>query len=150
MSKTSDTQTVIPTLTLEGAAKAIDLYKKAFNAKEEYRMDGPGGKIMHACITIGNSKMFITDASPETGCGAPSQSGFYCYVDDVDAMHAQAKKAGMTEYCPVDDMFWGDRTGSVKDPFGITWSLAKHVRDVSPEEMEKGRQEFLSKMKKAA
>ncbi len=146
MAKNTDetSQSVIPSLLLNGAAKAIELYKKALGAKEVYRMDGPGGKIMHACIEIGNSKIFLGDTTAKMN--TPSSSSFYLYVDDVDTSFKQAKQAGLSEAWPVSDMFWGDRMGAVTDSFGIKWTLATHVRDVSPEEMEKGKQEWLKKM----
>ena len=139
--------TVTPSLTVNGAAKAIELYKKAFGAKEEYRMecDDGSGKIMHACIQIGDSKLFLADTNPKMGCGTPSVSSFYVYLNDVDAAFKQAKQAGCSETYPVQDMFWGDRTGSLKDSFGIQWTLATHVREVSPKEMEEGRKKFMSK-----
>lgn len=135
--------TLTPTLVIDGAAKAIELYTKAFGAKEEYRMPSPdGGKIMHACIRIGSSKVFLTDANQQM---APSASGFYVYVNDVDAAFAQATKAGLKETMPLQDMFWGDRIGSVQDPFGIKWMLATHKRDVSPQEMEEARKKMSAK-----
>jgi PhnB protein len=136
--------TITPSLNIDGAAKAIDLYKKAFGAKEEYRMECPdgSGKIMHACLSIGDSKLFVADTNPKMGCGTPSVSSFYMYFDDVDKVAKQAKAAGLSELMPVQDMFWGDRTGTVKDPFGNSWTLATHVRDVSPEEMEEGKKSF--------
>lgn len=138
---------VTPTLILNGAAKAIETYKKAFGAQELYRMECPGGtgKIMHACITIGDSKLFLADTNPQMGCATPSVSTFYVYLEDVDATFKQAKQAGLAEASPVQDMFWGDRTGTVKDSFGIHWTLATHVRDVSPEEMEEARKKFGAK-----
>lgn len=140
--------TITPSLNINGAAKAIDTYVNAFGAKEVYRMEMPGSsKIMHACLQIGDSKLFLADTSPEMGCGTPSASTFYLYVDDVDKVHKQAKAAGLSEFYPVKDMFWGDRTGSVKDAYGNIWTIATHTREVSPEEMEEGRKNF---MKKAA
>ncbi len=135
--------TITPSLSLTDAAKAIDLYKKALGAQELYRMEWPGtGKIMHACLQIGTSKIFLADHMPEMGCGAPSQSSFYLYLDNVDAAFKQAKAAGLSEMMPVSDMFWGDRIGGLQDPFGIYWTLATHVRDVSPQEMEEGRKQW--------
>lgn len=129
--------TVTPTLIVNDAAKAIELYTKAFGAKETYRLNCPeSGKIMHACIQIGASKVFLCDTHPKM-CATPSNSSFYLYFKDVDASFKQAKQAGMQETSPVQDMFWGDRTGNVKDTFGNSWTLATHVRDVSPEEMDK-------------
>lgn len=136
--------TITPTLTVNGAAKAIELYKKAFGATEDYRME-EGGRIMHACLTLGSSKIFLSDAMPETGCGAPTSSSFYLYMDDVDSAFKQAARAGLKELFPVTDMFWGDRTGCIEDPFGNKWTIATHVRDVTPEEMEEGRRKFAHK-----
>jgi uncharacterized glyoxalase superfamily protein PhnB len=97
---------------------------------------------MHACIQIGSSKLFLTDVNPQMGCGAPSQSGFYVYIDDVDAGFKKALQNGMKEVSSLQDMFWGDRTGCLVDPFGIKWNLATHKRDVSPQEMEEARKKF--------
>lgn len=137
--------TVTPSLMVKDAAKAIELYKKAFGAKVESRMEMPdgSGKIMHAVLVIGNSKLFIADAMPEMGCGAPSVSSFYLYLPDVDAAAKQSLQAGMKEMYPVKDMFWGDRMGAVEDAFGIKWTLATHVKDVSPEEMAEGAKNFM-------
>lgn len=138
--------TLTPTLIVNGAAQAIDLYVKAFGATETYRMPDPKtGKIMHACIQIGTSKLFLCDVNPEMGCGTASTSNFYVYLNDVDATFRQAKQAGLEEAQPVQDMFWGDRTGTMKDRFGNRWTLATHVRDVSPEEMEEARKKFAAK-----
>lgn len=140
--------TVTPTLNINGAAKAIALYDKAFGASEDYRMECPEtGKVMHACLSVGDSKLFVADAMPEMGCGTPSNSTFYLYVDDVDAAYKQAKQVGLSEVMQPEDMFWGDRVGGLKDAFGIQWTLATHVRDVSPAEMEKGRDAWMQKMK---
>ena len=104
---------------------------------------------MHACLQIGNSKFFLSDLNPNMGTTTPSVSNFYVYLSDVDAAFKQAKKAGLNEEFPVQDMFWGDRTGVVKDPFGNRWTLATHVRDVSADEMEEGRKKFLESKKAA-
>lgn len=129
--------TVTPTLVVNDAAKAIALYTKAFGAKETYRLNCPdSGKIAHACIQIGTSKIFLCDTHPEM-CATQTQTNFYLYFENVDASFKQAKQAGMQETSPVQDMFWGDRTGNVKDGFGNSWTLATHVRDVSQEEMVK-------------
>ena len=136
-------QSVIPTLVVDGAAKAIELYKKALGAKEEYRMNDPNsGKIVHACIQIGNSKLFLCDVNPNMGVPSPIPSKLYVYLPDVDASFKQAKQAGLSEVMPPQDMFWGDRMGAVKDPFGISWTLATHVREVSPKELEEGQKKF--------
>jgi len=138
--------TLIPSLSVKDATKAIALYKQAFGATEDYCMEDPkSGQVMHACLTMGTSKIFVADEFP--GCPVTSSS-FYMYMPDVDTALDQAKKAGLKETMPVQDMFWGDRNGSVMDEFGINWCLATHKRDVSPEELEKGRDEWLAKMEK--
>jgi len=136
--------TLTPSIIVDGAAKAIKLYEKTFGAKELYRMECPdkSGKIMHACVQIGSSKLFLSDTMPQMGCSTPSVSNFYVYLEDVDAAFKQAKQAGLNELAPLQDMFWGDRTCTFRDSFGIGWTLASHVRDVSPEEMEKGAKQF--------
>ncbi|NDF12408.1 MAG: VOC family protein [Proteobacteria bacterium] len=135
-------QTLTASLLVEDAAHAIDMYTHALGAKEIYRMAAPNGKIMHACLMIGNSQFFIADLSPEMGCATPSSMGFYIYTPDVDEAFKKASDAEMKPLYEPKDMFWGDRTGTLVDDFGITWTLATHTRDVSPEEMEKGRQAF--------
>jgi uncharacterized glyoxalase superfamily protein PhnB len=138
--------TITPTLVVDGAAQAIDLYIKAFGAMETYRMASPiTGKIMHACIQIGSSKLFLCDVMPEMGCATASASSFYLYMNDVDATFRQAMQAGLTETSPVTDMFWGDRVGNVQDRFGNRWTIATHVRDVSPQEMEEARMKMATK-----
>jgi len=139
--------TITCNLNLDGAAQAIELYKKAFGAKEISRMESPdkSGKIIHACLQIGTSKLFIADVNPEMGCAEPSVSSFYLYMEDVDSAFKQAKQAGLEEKYPVTDMFWGDRTGSLKDQFGVMWTIATHVRDVSDKEMEEGSKNFMNK-----
>lgn len=140
---------VIPSLVLKDAAKAIETYKKAFGAKELSRMQNPEtGKIMHACIEIGTSRLFLSDEMP--GCMAASNSSFYMYMPDVDAAFAQAKSSGLTEKFAPQDMFWGDRMGTVVDENGIAWTLATHKRDVSPEDMQKGAKEMATRMKEGA
>jgi uncharacterized glyoxalase superfamily protein PhnB len=142
--------TITPSLVVNGAADAIDFYTKAFGAKEVYRMpDEQSGKIMHACLEIGSSRIFLCDAMPDMGCN-PTNANFYLYLSNVDATFNQAKQAGCEEKSMPEDMFWGDRVGCVTDRFGNTWTLATHVRDVSPQEMEEGRKNFAVKMGKAA
>jgi PhnB protein len=138
--------TLTPTLILSDAAGAIELYKKAFGAQEMYRLDSPdSSKVMHACIKIGDSRLFLSDLNPEMGCTTASVSNFYLYMDDVDNAFKQAKQAGLEEIQPVQDMFWGDRTGCMKDSFGNTWTIATHVRDVSPEEIKEAAKKMTSK-----
>lgn len=141
--------TVIPALVLKDAAKAIETYQNAFGAKVLHNLKCPEtGKIMHACLEIGTSKIFLSDEMP--GCMAASNSSFYLYMPDVDASFTQAKKAGMTEKFAPQDMFWGDRMGTVTDENGISWSIATHKRDVSPDEMDRGAKEMAARMKESA
>ena len=134
--------TITPTLALEDASAALALYAQAFGGKEDYRMEIPGSKkIMHACMTLGNSKLFLCDTSP-TMCASPTSSRFYLYFEDVDGAFAKATKAGLETVREPKDMFWGDRVGAVKDKFGIVWTLASHMRDVSPEEMAEAQKQF--------
>jgi uncharacterized glyoxalase superfamily protein PhnB len=131
---------VTPYLVIEGAGAAIDFYKRAFGAEEVMRMPGPDGNVMHAEIRIGGSIVMLGEACPERGHpGAKALKGspvsIMLYVDDADAIAAQAQKAGAKITQPVADMFWGDRYGSLEDPFGHRWSVATHVRDVSEAEM---------------
>jgi uncharacterized glyoxalase superfamily protein PhnB len=134
-------RTVTPHLICAGAADAIEFYKKAFGAVETARLPGPQGKIMHAMLRIGDSALMLVDEMPEWGALGPkalkgSPVTIHLYVDDVDAFAARAVKAGAKITMPVEDMFWGDRYGKLEDPFGHHWSLATHLRDVSPEEMQ--------------
>lgn len=132
--------TVTPHLVCSDAAKAIEFYKQAFNAVEMIRVPGPGGKLIHASVRIGDSLVMLVDENPQWDCLSPltlkgSPVTIHLQVDDVDAVFNQAVKAGATITMPVDDMFWSDRYGVVKDPFGHQWSIATHVRDVSSEEI---------------
>ena len=132
---------VTPHLICAGAADAIEFYKKAFGAVEATRLPGPNGKLMHAAVRIGDSTVMLVDEMPEWGALGPkslkgSPVTIHLFVDDVDAVVARAVKAGAKVTMPVDDMFWGDRYGKLEDPFGHHWSVATHVRDVSPEEMQ--------------
>jgi PhnB protein len=140
--------TVTPGLIINGAADAIELYKDALGAEEIYRMDDDNGKIMHACILIGNSNVFISDTSEKMDCADPSKSSFYLYLDDVDSAYSRATQAGMKGLHEVRDMFWGDRTGTVVDRFGNHWTLATHMREVSPQEMAEGKKQFVKEMEK--
>ena len=138
---------VTPHLICTGAADAIEFYKKAFNAVEMMRMPTPQGKIMHACVRIGDSNVMLVDEMPEWGALSPkslkgSPVTIHLAVDNVDAFVAQAVAAGAKITMPVADMFWGDRYGKIEDPFGHSWSVATHIRDVSPQEMQKAAAEF--------
>jgi PhnB protein len=140
--------TVTPYLIINGAAEALDFYKKAFGATEVMRMPMPDGKIAHAEIKIGDSHIMLAD-EPEGAAAAtpdhqvlkgPKQTGrtsvgICLYVEDVDALSKQAMAAGAKELRPVVNQFYGDRSGTYQDPFGHVWTIATHVEDVSPEEM---------------
>jgi PhnB protein len=137
--------TVTPYLYINGAAKSLEFYKKAFGAIELFRMPGPGGKIGHAEIKIGDSPIMLADEHPEMGARSPDSIGgtavgIVLYVEDVDALFKQAVAAGAKVERPVQDQFYGDRSGSLIDPFGHKWHLATHKEDVSPEEMQKRMQ----------
>jgi len=146
---------VTPHLICAGAAKAIDFYTKAFGAVEEGRLPGPDGRIMHAAIRIGDSTVMLVDEMPEWGALGPkplkgSPVPIHLYVDDVDGFVARAVKAGAKVTMPVADQFWGDRYGKLEDPFGHHWSVATHVRDVSPDEMQKAMREMKPMQKAGA
>ena len=141
----NDMHTVTPHLVCAGAAEAIEFYKKAFNAIEVGRLPGPQGKLMHAMIRIGDSSVMLVDEMPEwCSLGPKSLKGspvtIHLYVEDVDSVVARAVAAGAKVTMPVADMFWGDRYGKLEDPFGHQWSVATHLRDVSPEEMQQAMQ----------
>lgn len=131
---------VTPYLAIEGAAEAIEFYKRAFGAEEVSRLPGPNGGVAHAEIRIGGAVIMLGEACPERGVfGAKALKGspvsIHLYVDDVDAVAARAQKAGAKVTMPVTDMFWGDRYGTFEDPFGHRWGVATHMRDVSGAEM---------------
>jgi len=135
-------QTITPYLHVKGAGQAIEFYKKAFNAVVIVRMDLPGGQVGHAEIRIGNSIIMLGDEQPAMNIAGPETRGgvttsFYVYVENVDLAFPKALAAGGTEIRPVQNMFWGDRIGVLRDPFGHEWSLSTHVEDVPPEEMDK-------------
>jgi len=124
---------VTPALNQANAAQTIDFCKKAFGAKERMRMAGPGGKIMHAEIVIGDSIVMLNDEMQE-----PAQpASLFLYVQDVDKTIAKAVKAGATVLMAAQDMFWGDRFGRIADPAGNKWGIATHREDVTPREMKK-------------
>ncbi len=136
-----DMHTITPHLVCAGAADAIAFYKKAFNAVEGGRLPGPQGKLMHAMIRIEGSAVMLVDEMPECGALGPkslkgSPVTIHLYVKDVDAVVARAAAAGAKVTMPVADMFWGDRYGRLEDPFGHHWSVATHIRDVTPAEMQ--------------
>jgi PhnB protein len=129
-----------PYLAVDDAAEAIKYYKKAFGAKERVRMEAPDGKIGHAELEIGDSLVMLSDPFPQASTRPPKELGgttasVFMYVEDVDAVVERAVDAGATVTMEVADQFWGDRFGTVTDPFGHVWSIATHVEDVAPEAM---------------
>jgi PhnB protein len=133
--------TVSPYLAVDDAARAIDYYVSAFGAKELFRMDAPGGRVGHAELQIGDSRIMLSDPFPQSSTRPPKELGgttgsVFMYVEDVDAVVKRAVAAGATITMEPDNMFWGDRFGTITDPFGHVWSIATHVEDVPPEEME--------------
>ena len=148
-------QGCVPYVIYEDVAKAIAFYKEALHATEQMRLEGPDGRIAHAQIVVSGTTIMM--GSPMPGCAskAPTKEisspvSFYVYVADVEQAFARAKRAGMSEIMPVKDMFWGDRTGAVADPFGYQWTLAQFVRRMSPDELKKGHNEMIKQMENAA
>jgi PhnB protein len=134
--------TLTPYLIVDGAARAIDFYKKAFGAIEAMRLDGIGGKIGHAEIVIGQSRIMLADEHPEMDARGPKALGgspvtLHLYVDDADAWMARALAAGATLKRPIADQFYGDRMGGVTDPFGYTWWLAMRKETLPAEELRR-------------
>ncbi len=134
---------VTPYLIIRGAAQAIDYYKKVFGATEVFRMDAPDGKVGHAELQIGDSRIMLADENPSMGEGYASATSIgaspvslYLYIPDVDQVVERAAAAGAKILKPVQDQFYGDRSGFIQDPFGHLWGIATHVEDVSPEELE--------------
>lgn len=147
---------ITPSCVVRDAASAIDFYKRAFGAEELERMTEPeGGRIVHAELRIGDSRFFLCDEIPEMGLRSPASlggtpCGFYVYVEDVDQAFKKAVGAGAKIMQPVTDMFWGDRTGSVTDPFGCKWDLATRKEEVPPDEIKRRGEEFFRSMSKKA
>jgi PhnB protein len=144
-------RTLTPYLAVDDATKAIEFYERAFGAKERSRMPGPDGKIAHAEIVIGDSVVMLSDPFPQSSVKPPTQiggttAGLFMYVKDVDAAYRRAIDAGATETMPPADMFWGDRFGTVTDPFGHSWQIATHIEDLTPEEMAERGQEAMASM----
>jgi PhnB protein len=143
--------TVSPYLAVDNAARAIEYYARAFGAKEVVRMDGPGGTIGHAELEVGDSRIMLSDPFPQASTRAPKDLGgtsasVFMYVEDVDAVVKQAVDAGATVAMEVADQFWGDRFGTITDPFGHVWSIATHVEDVPPEEMAERAKAAMAEM----
>jgi len=147
---------ITPNLTVSDGKKAVEFYKKAFGAKEVHVMLFPGsGKFMHAELEIGDSRFMLGEEMPEMQCFSPlhyqgTPVGQYLYVKDCDKVFEQAVKAGATSVMSPEDMFWGDRCGAVKDPFGHKWSIATHKKDLTPQQMEEGAKKWTEQMSKKA
>jgi len=134
--------TATPYLIVKGAADALDFYKRAFNATELFRMADPSGKVMHAEMRIGNSIIMLADEHPEMGYRGPSSVGGFTvsimlYVENVDEVFDRAVKAGAKAQRPVQNQFYGDRSGTLEDPFGHVWTISTHVEDVPPDELKR-------------
>jgi PhnB protein len=147
--------TVTASLIVRNAAAAIEFYKKALGAEERMRMATPDGRIGHAELKIGDSFIFVADEMPGMSCKSPQSLGgtannLFLYVEDVDKSFQRATDAGVQVVMPVSDMFWGDRFGSFMDPFGHSWSMATHVEDLSPQEIEERAKAFHAQMAEQA
>jgi PhnB protein len=134
---------ITPYLVINGAAQAIEYYKKVFGATEVFRMDQPDGKVGHAEVQIGDSRVMLADENPSMGQGHTSAASIgaspvslYLYIPDVDRVVERAVSAGAKILKPVQDQFYGDRSGFIEDPFGHLWGIATHVEDVAPQELE--------------
>jgi PhnB protein len=140
-----------PYLAVPDAARAIDFYKQAFGAREINRMPGPDGKVAHAELQIGDSKLMLSDPFEQSTVRPPSERGgptasIFMYVEDCDATFEQATAAGAQVEMALQDMFWGDRFGSLVDPFGHLWSIATHKEDLSEEEMAERSKSAMAQM----
>jgi PhnB protein len=140
--------TATPYLIIKGAAAALDFYKQAFGATELFRMAGPDGRIGHAEIRIGDSQIMLADEVPGMGFLSPQTLGgspisLMLYVPDVDKVFQQAVAAGATSQRPVQNQFYGDRSGTLKDPFGHVWTIGTHVEDVPPDELRRRAEAFM-------
>jgi PhnB protein len=140
-----------PYLAVEDAARAIDFYKEAFGAEETIRMPGPDGKIAHAELQLGDSKLMLSDPFPHSDVQPPSSRGgptasVFMYVEDVNATFEQAQRAGAKVVTELEDMFWGDRFGTLSDPFGHIWSVAQHTEDLTDEEMAERSKAAMAQM----
>ncbi len=145
--------TATPSLVVSNSKEAIEFYKKAFDANEIYQFPAPDGSIMHAMIQIGDSYVMMSDEMAAMGCKSPTTIGgtavtLHLYVEDADKIFNQAVEAGATVTMPIMDAFWGDRFGTVLDPFGHSWAIATHKIDMTPEGLRKAGEEFFAKMAK--
>jgi PhnB protein len=136
--------TLTTQLAIDGCDRAIEWFKKAFGAELLSRAPDPSGKkVWHAAMRIGDSTIFVNDVFPEMGGGVQTAS-MWIYTDKVDEWFKRATEAGATVTMPMADMFWGDRMGSVKDPFGNRWNLTQHMKDLTPEQMKKAQDDFVA------
>ena len=144
-----------PMFMFKDARKAIDFYKSAFGAQERYTMPGPDGKgVMHAEVLVGDSIIMMGDENPHESCKSAETIGgspisFYLYVDNVDAAFRRAVEAGAKVQMEVQEMFWGDRCGSVQDPFGYNWMIGTHTRDLTSEEIQEGAKAAFTEMSRS-
>ena len=137
-----------PYLIVNDAAGAITFYQEAFGATEVMRMDAPGGRVGHAELRIGDSRIMLADEFPDMGARGPKAIGgtpvsLHLYVEDVDAVAKRAVAAGAKEVRPAKDQFYGDRLGTVEDPFGHVWHISTHVEDVPPDELKRRAQQSM-------
>jgi PhnB protein len=142
-----------PALVCKNAERAIEFYKQAFDAKELNRMQGPGDKIGHAELQIGDSRLMLSDEFPgmaNAPSGNTTSNSIVLYTDNVDTVFERAVKAGAKVEMPLENQFWGDRYGKLRDPFGHQWGLAQHVEDVAPAEMERRAKAWMAEMSKKA
>jgi len=138
-SKPDGYHSITPSFCVDGAQQFIDFLKQVFDAQDRFTMGGPGGKILHAELNIGDSAIMVGDVMPQWSAKTNS---LYVYVDDVDEAYARALKAGATSIRAPENAFYGDRTSSVSDPFGNIWGIATHVEDVPPDELKKRAEAF--------
>lgn len=143
---------VTPMFMFKDARKAIEFYKNAFGAQERFAMPGPDGKgVMHAEVQVGDSIIMMGDEHPQEACKSAESMGgspisFFIYVENVDSAFRRAVEAGATVKMEVQEMFWGDRCGSVQDPFGYNWMIGTHTRDLNPEQIAEGAKAFFAEM----
>ncbi len=143
--KPENSKNVTPYFTLKDVDKAIDFYQDVLGAKLEFRMDGPDGKVMHASMRIGDSEIMMTEHRPDSFCNKLTAAATYVYVDNPDEAVERARQKGAKVVMEPMDMFYGDRTACFDDPFGQNWTVAVHVEDVPPEEMQRRGKEMFSK-----
>jgi PhnB protein len=140
--------TITPQLTIDGCDQAIEWYRRAFGAELLGRAPDPSGqKVWHAELRVGDSVVYVNDAFPDMG-GPAEPAHLWLYAQDIDGWWQRAVDAGATIRMPLADMFWGDRSGTIVDPFGISWSLAERKKNLTPEEMKRAQDEFVASLPK--